>query len=367
MTESFSRQRSQSIRLGQLDGVRTVAILWVALFHYAVFWAPSGEGLALLPYGDALFRIPMADVGYLGVYLFFIVSGSVISLSLERSRDALNFALLRAIRLWPTLLICGTITFLLTTALGPEPLTRSIPEFLISLTFVPPAHIGKVLGAENLQWLDGAYWSLWTEVRFYFVAAVLFFFNRQRFLRTWTGFSLVCSAMFIVGAYKGGVFDAVSRLLFAEHQPYFSAGIALAMLRRETTRSLASALLAISVLQAFFYVYLTSEIGFTPSRVIGMIFVFSLASYAMLAQRSSFVVLSSRPMVLCGYASYAYYLLHQNAGLAVLEAFSSNSGLSSIFIMLLVQCSLLGLSIFLTLRIEEPLRRALRQRVRSRK
>ncbi|WP_176827790.1 acyltransferase family protein [Ruegeria marina] len=345
--------------------MRTIAILWVSLFHYAVFWTPSGKGLPLLPYGDALAWIPMADVGYFGVYLFFVVSGFVIFLSLERSKGPMDFALMRGIRLWPTLLICGSLTFGLTSLLGPAPLERSVAEYLISLTFLPPAHVGKIIGQDGFEWLDGAYWSLWTEVRFYTVAAVLFFLGRNRFLALWFGFALVCSAIFLVGTVWGGAFDALSRLLFAEHQPYFSAGIALAVLRRNPHPRLARVLLAVAILQAFTYAVLNSASGITPSHILGLIFVFALASHAMLAHRS-FPFLSSRLMVLGGYASYAYYLLHQNAGMALLGFLSAKTAVSGVILMLLIQAGLLVLAITLTLWIEAPLRRNLRQLARTR-
>lgn len=360
-----ARSSNDFDRLEQVDGLRTIAILWVVLFHYAVFWTPSGRGDALLPYGDALNWIPMASVGYFGVYLFFVVSGFVISLNLGRSRGPLDFALLRGIRLWPTLLMCGTLTFALTTLLGPSELERSVAEYLISLTFVPPAHIGKIVGQDGLEWLDGAYWSLWTEVRFYTVAAVLFFLGRGRFLALWFGFAMFCSAIFLLGTFQGGIFDALSRLLFAEHQPYFSAGVALAALRQDRRNRLALILLAIAILQAFSYAVLATKNGVTPAHIVGLTFIFVVTSYAMLARRS-FPLLSARPMVLGGYASYAYYLLHQNAGLALLELFSSNLPIPSVVVMVLVQAFLLVFSVVLTLRVEAPLRRLMRQRVRTR-
>ena len=144
-------------RLDSLGGLRAIAILWVALYHYAVFWTPAGRGDDLIPYGDMLAWIPLAAVGDLGVMLFFIVSGLVIALSLTRSRSAGQFALRRLARLWPTLLICATLTFAATSLLGPAELKRSVSEYLISLSFVPPAHVGKVTGHADLAWLDGAY------------------------------------------------------------------------------------------------------------------------------------------------------------------------------------------------------------------
>ncbi len=60
----------------------------VTVYHYAWFWTPTGRGDALLPYGDALAWLPFAAQGHLGVNLFFILSGFVITLSLDREPAA---------------------------------------------------------------------------------------------------------------------------------------------------------------------------------------------------------------------------------------------------------------------------------------
>lgn len=365
---------AKTMHLGQVDGLRTVAIFWVALYHYAVFWSPAGAGLNLLPYGDALAWIPFAKVGYLGVYLFFIVSGFVIALSLQRSRGFLHFAKLRAIRLWPTLLICGSLTFAITTLFGPPDLARGPLEYLISLTFIPPPHLGKVIGMSDLEWLDGAYWSLWTEVRFYIIVGMFYAMSRTRFLSLWAGFAIYSMGVHLAGLASGGSFEALSRLIFAEYQPYFSAGIAIAALRAaqansgqaNTGQSSAGqisaplALLALSILQAFAYPWLAAG-SLSISVFLGLVFVFALALFAMLSKRQ-IPFLGSRSMVMLGTASYAYYLLHQNLGLAVLARINPTNEAVGIAVMVLIQVIIMSAAILLTFQIEAPLRKFLRSR-----
>lgn len=355
--------RPGAARLDHVDGLRSIAILWVAVYHYAYFWTTAGRGTAILPYDDAFAWVPLANVGYLGVYLFFIVSGFVIALSLQRSASVQRFWVNRMIRLWPTLLLCGTITFAATSLLGPPDLTRSWAEYLISLTFVPPAHVAKAIGAPPLEWLDGAYWSLWTEVRFYIIAGFLFFAIRGTFLLSWSLFALVCSIIHVWGLLHGGLSDALSRALFAEHQPFFSAGIALASLRFGAGGWLPRALLTIAAVQAFAYPALTTD-GMSVSLAIGLAIVFGLAVPVMLA-RGQVPILSSRGVVSVGVASYAYYLLHQNVGIALLTTLDGPTDSGGVMIILGTQMGLLLLSIFLTRRVEEPLRRWLRGRVRA--
>lgn len=349
-------------RLDQVDGLRAVAIAWVVLYHYAVFWTPAGKGDPLLPYGDVLSGLPLANVGGLGVSLFFCVSGFVISYSLSRAEGPVHFAALRMIRLWPTLLFCATVTFALTSLLGPASLQRTFFDYLVSLTFVPPQHVGALTGHAGGQWLDGAYWSLWTEVRFYIVAAILFFAAPRRFLRVWTVFAVICAAIHLVALRNGGAMDALSRLLFAEYQPFFTAGIALATLRRDRSRA-ALALLVFAIVQSFGYAVLSGEM--TGDLALGLVIVFALAVPVMLARRAV-PLLSLGPVVLAGQASYAYYLLHQNAGIALTAALAPGGTDGQIAVMLAVQVALLALALVATRRLEEPLRRALRWRIAPR-
>ena len=340
-------------RLDELDGVRAVAILWVALFHHAVFWTPAGEGLDLLPYGDRLAWIPLADVGLFGVLMFFVVSGAVISMSLERFDGPLRFGRARAVRLVPAMLVCSAITFVLTALLGPPELTRSVPEWLISAAFVPPGHVGRVLGVEGWEWLDGAYWSLWVEVRFYVVAALLAYGLRGAFLPAWLLFAAGCASLHIAGMMEIGQASALSRLLFAEYQPYFTAGIALAALRGGGGRLALAALSASAVLALGYLAFGgMGEAAWSGSSVVALGIAFALPGLAML-RPSAVRVLAARPLTALGRASYGYYLLHQNAGIALVLALPL-VGWASVGWMLVVQAGLIGMALALFAWVERP-------------
>jgi len=355
-----------SSRHGALDGLRAVAILWVAIYHYAVFWAPSGRGDPLLPYGDALTWLPFARVGDLGVALFFIVSGAVIALSLERSAGVIQFAQRRLIRLWPMLLICGTITFLLISFFGPAALQRSVQEALISMLFLPPSHVGALVGQADWQWLDGAYWSLWVEVRFYVIAALLWMLTPRWFFPLWCVFALACGALYLAGLGGHRTADAIARLAFAEYHPYFTAGLALAALLQRRWIGLAIAALGVSFAAALGYANADFGVGAFGTwahieRLVGIALVFALAVIGTLWPRR--LPLLSKPAPrLVGRASYGYYLLHQNAGLALLAALPLAGAPAALWIvaMIGVQLVLLGLAIGLHLVVERPLGSALR-------
>ncbi|UWQ19952.1 acyltransferase [Jannaschia sp. M317] len=338
-------------RYDAIDGLRAIAILWVAVYHYAVFWSPAGRGLDLVPYGAALSWIPLAEVGGLGVSLFFIVSGFVITFSLQRSGSVLAFLALRLLRLWPTLLLCGSLTFVVTLWLGPPPLMRSMLEFVISMAFLPPEHVGRALGLGPLEWLDGAYWSLWVEVRFYAIAALLYFGTRGHFLAGWAVFMAIGTLLHVKLLPPD---HPLLGLLFTDYHPFFTIGIALAAFRMDVPRRVAGFLLISGLVQA--YLYAANDLAYA----LGLTIVCALAITAALSPRAV-PFLSAAPLARIGRASYAYYLLHQNLGLALLATVGLSFGVSgAIVAMLVIQLALLALSIGLTERLEAPVRHRLR-------
>jgi peptidoglycan/LPS O-acetylase OafA/YrhL len=85
--------------IAALTGLRAVAAVWVVLVHY------RGDILALLPAARPL--EPLLAAGYLGVDIFFVLSGFVLAynyserLSRWRPREAASFVQNRVARVWP--------------------------------------------------------------------------------------------------------------------------------------------------------------------------------------------------------------------------------------------------------------------------
>ena len=98
---------SNASREGFLDALRFFAALSVVLYHYGFLGYAPGN-LLTLSFPELS---PAARYGYLGVQLFFMISGYVILWSIN-GRTASQFALHRFIRLYPTFWLCAAITLL---------------------------------------------------------------------------------------------------------------------------------------------------------------------------------------------------------------------------------------------------------------
>lgn len=169
-------------RIKVFDSLRVFAILSVFLHHYysSKVYPELGE---LFLYGA------------FGVPLFFIISGFVISLTLERTNNFKTYLKNRFIRLSPAMVICSTLTFVFFaffyTGEGYEH-SKSIWNYLIANTFIDPHVFDLFSGEIKYYYLDNAYWSLWVEVCFYVIIGILYFVNKNKYL--WY-FIIICFVM----------------------------------------------------------------------------------------------------------------------------------------------------------------------------
>jgi peptidoglycan/LPS O-acetylase OafA/YrhL len=96
MKSDFTRFR-EIRKFGSLDGLRALSILGVIWFHS--WWGT--------PYYPLLVKIPIIRLGEMGIHVFFVISGFLITTLLFRERrqkgevSLSNFYVRRALRIWP--------------------------------------------------------------------------------------------------------------------------------------------------------------------------------------------------------------------------------------------------------------------------
>jgi len=150
-------------RISVVEAMRGVASIGVALFHFS---------------GQLVSRIPelLHSIGWLGVDVFFVISGFVIPLSLYgrdyRLREFPRFLLRRLVRLEPPYLISIVLVILLwhlsTMAPGFQ---GTAPNYsLAQIAF----HLFYVIPLTSYSWLNPAYWSLAYEFVFYIIVGLTF-------------------------------------------------------------------------------------------------------------------------------------------------------------------------------------------------
>lgn len=161
-------------RVQFLDGLRGIAIINVVMFH-AYFWYQDVE-----PYQQYIFFSNLFQYSFLGVQLFFAISGYVIYMTLFKYKNFKLFILARYLRLAPAMLIASIIIYLTSFYVIERPRgSVNYLDFLPSLTFIQPGIINKLTGL-NIRVLDGSFWSIFVEVKFYLTAGAFFYFLKDK-------------------------------------------------------------------------------------------------------------------------------------------------------------------------------------------
>lgn len=332
----------QHRRLDGLDALRGIAALAVVLFHYA------NRGPHLYPeLGQAN---PVARYGQYGVHLFFVISGFVIFMTLERSTPR-RFLITRFIRLYPIYWFCVLITAGVVVLAGLPGRETSAGVTAVNMTMLQ--------GFLRVPAVDGAYWTLAAELSFYAQVGILYFTGALRgrlllpVLYLWVA---VMTAITVVGSRLAGpwrVLDAFPGIVW---MPIFIAGIAIS---RAWSGDRRPAVMALPMVCA-------AVAAATQGIEVGVV---SLVAVALVAI-TLFIQEATRwriPRLLSflGIVSYPLYLIHQNVGYVLLRALD-RAGIEQVLATGISLVAILCVATVLTVKVDVPLRGWLRVRLMSR-
>lgn len=287
------------MRFYALDAFRFAAALAVVLYHYTVTGSPG-----LFPN-----LAKVTQYGYLGVPLFFMISGFVISASAER-RSAIRFLISRAVRLYPTYWMAVTLTVLIAVTLGDD--SYSWYSYIANMTM-----LNNYLDIPNI---DDVYWTLQVELKFYgcvFLLIALKVFHQYKvWLSAW---SLLALTHLMTGQpFFMGWFISPS------YSPYFISGVAFFLIWKEGRSHYLSSVLALSTLMSSIKAFQQS-IYFIPDNTLFsatvaavLVLVFHVLFYLIATNR--LVLPSSQKLLVMGGLTYPLYLIHSKSGEVLIGA-----------------------------------------------
>ncbi|MEU1119424.1 MULTISPECIES: acyltransferase [unclassified Streptomyces] len=336
-------------RLRALDGLRLVAALMVAAYHYG-----GRDGEIARAWGSSpREQFPTASewfaYGCLGVQIFFVISGFVICMS-GWGRPLRSFFASRASRLLPAY----WAAILLVTAVFALPVvayeTVAPSDALVNLTMLQ-----QPLGADRVL---GVCWTLWAELRFYALFAlcvVLPGATRARVV-------LFCAVWTLAAAVAEGADQPLLDLvLMPEYAPFFVGGIGIYLIHRDRRDLTAWGITGVSWLIGQHYavdrLWHAPNPDFFSYRSAYVIIAVVTAGFAAVlvialghAQWANW-----RWLTVAGALTYPFYLVHEHLGWVTVEALHRRLGLPSYATFGLTIAAMLALAWFLHRCVEERL------------
>lgn len=285
-------------RIGIINALRAFAALAVAWGHFV-----GGQGKYIGMTGK---------LGYLGVDIFFVISGFVIPWSLYRSRYVLRdypkFLLKRNVRLYPPYLASIAITILATNFV-------LVPVFHIPKITVTGRdlllHFAYLNDLVHVPWINVAYWTLAVEFQWYLLVGLMLpLLATPRKLVRFAGAAIMISLFF--------AFPYNNRLIF-HHLPVFLVGVFVFQYRAKLIGSRE-------------FAGLVAVMSLVMIRPLGWLVLVVAVATGMLIALSTF---HSHAADRVGDISYSLYLLHLPIGVAVIGCLSHWLPYASWFIGLL--------------------------------
>jgi len=301
MIENFM-SNTKKLRFSILDPLRLIAALAVVFYHYSIYIEQSSPVFA------SIFKY-----GYLGVDFFFILSGFVIMASAQ-NRSAFEFALSRAIRIYPAFMLCLGFTLLVSYYLDSSLL------FWKNI-FWNAIILNDYVGIPNI---DGVYWTLQAELKFYGCIFILLLSGAFVYWRYWLGIWLFAaiSYYFYQQPYFMGWF------INPGYSFYFIGGVCAYLLHQQPQNKYVYIVLFISMIFAFFSAQQQASDFMVHvndgNRLVAALVVMLFYVFFILLAKGFFNIGKSPLLMLLGALSYPLYLIHNRAGKTIILNFIQN-------------------------------------------
>lgn len=342
----------------EIDFLRFIAITSVVIYHF------TARRYELLPYGY-LVKGPPWNLGWVGVNLFFIISGYVVSHTLRKSNNAKDFILKRVTRIYPTLWLILPVVFLGQYFI-PYSIFKdrsSLANLLGSMTLIPPS----VLNLPNIisfDWLTLVLWSLKVEMIFYILCYILFKFFPYKKIVSYSVLICTLTSMLLIitlninSNYTNPI-EVVLKGLGFDYLPWFVLGMLFyeQKVHKENKHAIivlfSAFALAISVGKSNFSLDQIAEFA------VLVLFVF------VVFRKENSKLIKAKIFQVLGFSSYEMYLIHQGLGIPILIFLIKKFELTStesILLMIIITSLLFLVSLSIskvTLRLNLELRRLL--------
>jgi peptidoglycan/LPS O-acetylase OafA/YrhL len=363
-----------------IDAVRLSCALMVAVFHL-LFWSWAGA-YSTIDQTNHIFAqaaqfepvVGFTWYGWVGVEIFFVISGLVISNSASGA-SPLGFLKGRVLRLYPPVWICATCTLVALLAIAGDPISVVIGPYLKSMLLFPKG-----------PWIDAVYWTLSVEIAFYALIFLILLTKTFALIHRVAWCLTFCSGIFNgihlavqLGAFSSPLYSAMlawhpTMLLLLPHGCLFAVGIWLwlsANGKMTPARwiGLAAALIAslIEVYTRACEIQMLAPVAAAQSPMTpAAIWLIAVLIIALLTRdapdQAALPKLAKRVLKYCGAITYPLYLLHDIVGAGTSRLLISK-GMNSSVAVFLALSGLVAFCWFSCWAIEPGIRNRLRQSI----
>jgi peptidoglycan/LPS O-acetylase OafA/YrhL len=345
-TEVPGTKRASGRRLRELDSLRGIAAVCVLLFHLST--------TANDHYHQWPIQVPW---GHFGVELFFVISGFVILMTLEKSAGVTEFLISRVTRLYPAYW-CAV---LLTSALLAVELSPAAPSFSALM-----ADLTMLQSFLRVRSIDPSYWTLTAELIFYVAIVAWYRFRSTRlpdiewYALGWIGAAAVLRTVLLLH-HHATLPGPISMPLLLYYGQFFIVGICLYRLYcGHNTRVTLFTLLAACALSAFGGGPITLYAAPVPYFLLTC----GIAAVVFLASRSRLPLLRNPVLLFFGDISYPLYLIHQVIG-TELMSMSHEHGWPAWVSLPGILLALVTVAYLIHVAVEVPARTTLRTRLQK--
>lgn len=274
-------------RVSAIDCLRGLAALSVCFFHFV-----HGNGHYLPP---ANYLKKIGSCGFLGVEIFFIISGFILPLSLESSNYSLKnyfpFILKRLIRIdipYLVVILLGIVLAYLSTL---SPFYKGLPFYIDYINIA--LHIGYLTSIFGKAWINPAFWTLALEFQFYLLIALIYplLIRKGAYLHVFIALSLISS-----------YFIQTNDFIFS-YLPFFCLGIVFFKYYRSFIDFKTFLTLAISI---YVFVLLKFDYRYVIASLLPLVIFYKYD-------------IANKLLLFLGKISYSIYLLHIPIGTRIIN------------------------------------------------
>lgn len=323
------KQHSTVKRLRELDVLRGIAAIGVLACHYASECVELGQLQEDFRWGSY------------GPHLFFLISGFVILMTIDKRPRPRDFVFSRFSRLYPVywfgVLFSATIVLL-------------NPAHFESAVTVPQVLGNLTMGQTWLKIpdIEVSYWTLSVELKFYALMFLLLLFPRRPRIE-----ALVVTWLAVVVGYHladliMGLPHVLGTPLIVNQAHLFAAGMMFFRLRQDGHHWLRHVIILAAIPLQYALEGMESAV---------LVAMFVMIFYLFVSDRLRWIAL--RPLTFLGDISYAMYLIHGALGVVVIHALH-HRGVHVVGLIMIPMVLSISLATLLTRHVEQPTLRMLR-------